>query len=66
MPDEKHGEIQNLHHVRHTWATRAGNGGATLRALMSAGGWRTPGMVSRYMKRKESQAMEAAVLLVTQ
>jgi len=62
-PDERYGEILSIHHIRHSWATRLGDQGATLAQLMSAGGWKTAQMAMRYMKRKESQAMEAAALL---
>jgi|TARA_B100002003_G_scaffold51277_1_gene46498 integrase len=61
--DEKHGETLTIHHIRHTWATRLGERGASLAQLMAAGGWRTPGMVARYMKSKAAQSAEAAVLL---
>jgi integrase len=63
QPDEKYGEVLNIHHIRHTWATRLGDRGASLAQIMSAGGWKTAQMAMRYMKRKESQAMEAASLL---
>ena len=63
-PDEKYGENLTIHHIRHTWATRLGDSGATLAQLMSAGGWKTPAMAMRYMKRKETQAAEAALLLL--
>jgi integrase len=62
-PDEKYGEVLNIHHIRHTWATRLGDRGASLAQIMSAGGWKTAQMAMRYMKRKESQATEAASLL---
>ena len=62
--DEKYGEVPSIHHIRHTWATRLGDSGATLAQLMAAGGWRTAGMAMRYMRRKETQAAEAAALLV--
>lgn len=63
-PDEKFGEVLSIHHIRHTWATRLGDSGASLAQLMAAGGWRTAQMAMRYMKRKEAQAAEAAALLV--
>ncbi len=63
-PDPKHGEVLTLHHIRHTWATRLGASGASLAQLMAAGGWSTPGMVARYMKRQKEQAREAALLLM--
>ncbi|WP_373053897.1 tyrosine-type recombinase/integrase [Thioalkalivibrio sp.] len=62
-PDPKYGEVLTIHHIRHTWGTRLGERGATLAQLMAAGGWKTPGMVARYMKRREQQAAEAAMLL---
>ena len=64
-PDARYGEILGLHHIRHSWASRLGDRGASLAQLMSSGGWKTPGMVSRYMKRTESQSIEAATLLVS-
>ena len=64
QPDEKYGEVLSIHHIRHTWATRLGDSGATLAQLMSAGGWKTAEMAMRYMKTKESQSAEAAVLLM--
>ena len=63
-PDEKFGEVLSIHHIRHTWATRLGDSGASLAQLMAAGGWKTAGMAMRYMRRKEAQAAEAAALLV--
>jgi integrase len=63
QPDERYGEVLTIHHIRHTWATRLGEKGATLAQLMAAGGWRTAAMAMRYMKRKEVQAAEAAMLL---
>jgi len=63
-PDAKFGEVLSIHHIRHTWATRLGDNGATLAQLMAAGGWRTAAMAMRYMKRKEAQSAEAAALLV--
>ncbi|MEQ8783434.1 MAG: site-specific integrase [Roseibium album] len=63
-PDERYGEVLTMHHIRHTWATRLGENGATLAQLMAAGGWRTAAMAMRYMKRKEIQSAEAAMLLV--
>lgn len=63
-PDARYGEVLGLHHVRHSWASRLGDRGASLAQMMSSGGWKTPGMVSRYMRRTESQSMEAATLLV--
>ena len=62
-PDEKYGETLTVHHIRHTWATKLGERGASLAQLMAAGGWRTAQMAMRYMKRKDAQAMEAAVML---
>ncbi len=65
LPDEKHGEVLSIHHIRHSWATRLGDSGASLAQLMAAGGWKTAQMAMRYMKRKEAQSAEAAALLVT-
>ncbi len=62
-PDEKFGEVLTIHHIRHTWATRLGERGASLAQLMAAGGWKTAAMAMRYMKRKDAQAMEAAAML---
>lgn len=62
-PDERHGEILSIHHIRHSWATRLGDSKASLAQLMAAGGWKTPGMAARYMKVKATQAAEAALLL---
>lgn len=62
--DERFGEVLSIHHIRHTWATRLGERGATLAQLMAAGGWRTAAMAMRYMKRKDVQSAEAAMLLV--
>jgi integrase len=62
-PDAKFGEVLNIHHIRHTWATRLGDSGATLAQLMAAGGWSTPQIAMRYMKRQEKQAAEAALLI---
>lgn len=62
-PDERYGEVLTIHHIRHTWATRLGDSGVSLAQLMAAAGWKTPGMAERYMKRKESQSAEAALLL---
>ncbi len=53
-----------MHHIRHSRATRLGDSGASLAQLMSAGAWRTSTQAERYMKQKETQAAEAAVLLV--
>jgi len=64
QPDTKHGEMLTLHAIRHTWATRLGDNGASLAQLMAAAGWKTPGMAERYMHRKETQAAEAAILLL--
>ena len=52
-----------MHHVRHTWATRLGEKGATLQQLMAAGGWKTQSQPLRYMKLQEAQAKEAARLM---
>jgi integrase len=30
QPDEKYGEVLSIHHIRHSWATRLGDSGATL------------------------------------
>jgi integrase len=62
--DEGHGEVLSPHHIRHSWATRLGYSGTTLAQLMAAGGWKTASTATRYMKRKETQAQEAALLLV--
>lgn len=49
------------HHVtRHTAATLAGEGGATLAELMALGRWTTPGMAARYMKVRAALAKKAA------
>ncbi len=63
MADPKYGEVLTIHHIRHSWATRLGDNGASLAQLMAAAGWKTPGMAARYMHRKQSQSAEAAVLL---
>lgn len=64
-PDKRYGEVLGIHAIRHTWATRLGDKGVSLAQLMSAAGWKTPAMAERYMKRKESQAAEAALMLAT-
>jgi len=63
QPDQKHGEVLSMHHVRHTWATSLGAKGATLQQLMAAGGWKTQSQPLRYMKVQEQQAKEAARLM---
>jgi integrase len=63
-PDARYGEVLTLHHLRHSYATRLGDNGASLAQLMAAGGWKTPSMAVRYMKVRKSQAAEAALLLM--
>ena len=63
-PDEKYGEVLDIHHIRHTWAIRLGDSGATLAQLMAADGWKTPAMAMRYMKTKRRESAEAALLLL--
>ena len=63
-PDQLWGERLSIHHIRHTWATELGAKGASLTQLMSAGGWKSASMVTRYMKLQEQQAAEATLLLL--
>lgn len=45
--------------LRRTAATEAGDGGATDRQLMAVGGWKTPAMVSIYVRPSAEQAGQA-------
>ncbi len=64
--DARYNERLTIHHIRHTWATRLGDKGASLAQLMAAGGWETQEMPMRYMKLQERQSAEAALLLLDQ
>lgn len=49
-----------VHDLRHTAATRTGDGGASVRTLMDIFGWSTAAMASRYV-RGISEVQRAAV-----
>lgn len=48
-------EDLRFHDLRHSWACRLLDAGATLAQLMIQGGWRSPVMVARYARRAQRE-----------
>ena len=46
-------EVLSLHDYRHDWATRAARNKTNVKALQTAGGWKSPVMPLRYALEAE-------------
>jgi integrase len=52
-------EDVRFHDLRHSWACRLLDSGATLPQLMILGGWKTANMVRRYASRSQRHGSDA-------